>query len=151
MIRCTTLFAALALLGAPAAHASASASSASSEGISASVGSVSTSIEGSSTASSPGARTAAGPYRVIQVAAALRAGFVRVALEALEAPAGRPGFALWLPETNPQAALLAPGDVVVATAREYGLQFARAGAAEPFFLVVDDARLPELKTRPVGG
>lgn len=143
--------AALALVSAAAiapAWASSSASSASSEGISASVGSVSTSIEGSSNSSSPAGKTAEGPYRVIHVAAADKPGFVRVALAA---EAGDHRFALLLPATNPEASLLATGDVVVATAREYGTQFARAGAAEPFFLVVEDQRLPELKTRPVAG
>lgn len=130
------------------ARASTSASSASSEGVSASVGSVSTSIEASSNSSSPGGKTAEGPYRVTNVAAADKPGFVRVALAA---EAGDHRFTLLLPATNPEAARLAAGDVVVATARGYGTQFARAGMAEPFFLVVEDQRLPELKTRPVAG
>jgi hypothetical protein len=148
MPRCLTLLALPLLLAAASAGASTSASSASSEGVSASIGSVSTSIEGSSTLSSPAGRTAAGPYRVVLVAAAPEPGFVRVALEAV---VGGHAFALRLPEANPEAARLASGDVVVATAREYGLLFSRAGAAEPFFLVVEDRRLPDLRSRPVGG
>lgn len=145
------LLAGLALPALPAA-ASTSASSASSEGISASVGSVSTSIEGSSNSSSPGGKTAEGPYRVIHVAAAPdRPGLVRVALEPVQAGAGGQAFALLLPEATAASARLAAGDVIVATAREYGVQFARADAAEPFFLVVDDRQLPELKTRAIAG
>jgi hypothetical protein len=142
------LLAGLALAALPA-MASTSASSASSEGISASVGSLSTSVEGSSNSSSPGGKTAEGPYRVIHMAAAPdRPGLVRVALEAT---AGGHAFALLLPEATAASARLAAGDVIVATAREYGVQFARADTAEPFFLVVDDRQLPELKTRALAG
>lgn len=142
------LVAAAVVLTPVGALASTSASSASSEGLSASVGSVSSSIEGSSNSSSPGGKTAEGPYRVVHVAAADPQGRVRVALAA---EAGEHRFTLLLPATNPEAARLAAGDVVVATPRDYGTLFARADAAEPFFLVVEDQRLPELKTRPVAG
>jgi hypothetical protein len=136
-------------LVAPAAWAASSASSASSEGSSASVGSSSTSIEQSSASSSPGDKKAEGPYRIVHVAAAdTQPGKVRLALKAVN---GEHEFALLLPQETFAKAGLEVGGVITAKARDYGMQFAVAGEKEPFFLVVDDARFDELKTRVVKG
>jgi hypothetical protein len=136
--------------------AAGSASSASLGGMSASVGSVSTSIEQSSKSSSGDNKTAEGPYRIIDVADAPAqpggAPRVRLTLQPTEAlPAGTPGFVLVLPQTTYLGARLGTGDVVLATGRDYGLEFARADTREAFFLVVDDAWQRDLKTRALRG
>ena len=140
----------VASLAAAPAWAASSASSASSEGSSASVGSVSTSFEKSSDSSSPAEKKAEGPYRIEQMAAAdAQPGKMRLTLKALN---GDHRFVLLLPQETVQQAGLAAGGVITAKARDYGVQFAvgdKADKAEPFFLVVDDARFDELKTRPV--
>ncbi len=150
MSRSTQFLATLALaatVAAAPAWAASSASSASSEGSSASVGSSSTSIEQSSASSSPGDKKAEGPYRIVHVAAAeAQPGKLRLALKAVN---GDHEFALLLPQETFASAGLEVGGVINAKARDYGLQFAVAGAKEPFFLVVDDARFDELKTRVV--
>lgn len=153
-----TLIATSALLGsalglvAGPAYSAGSASSASSEGASASVGSVSTSIEQSSKSSSGDNKTAEGPYKIIQMAEAPAqpgmAARVRLTLEPTAGlPAGTPGFVLVLPLVDAQRAQLGTGDVVLATGRDYGLEFARADTREAFFLVVNDAWQRDLKTR----
>jgi hypothetical protein len=133
-------------------RSASSASSAASEGASASVGSVSTSIEQSSKSSSGDNKTAEGPYRIIDMAEApaLPGGGMRIklTLEPTAAlPAGTPGFVLVLPQADAERARLGRGDVVLATGRDYGLEFARADTREAFFLVVDDAWQRDLKTR----
>lgn len=126
--------------------AASSLASTSSEGSSASVGSLSDSIQGSSN-SSAGTKVAEGPYRVIDVAMAPdAAGRMQVRLAAVR---GEQTFVLLLPETTAAQAQLAAGDIVQVRERGYGLQFARADAREPFFLVLEDARWRELQSRPV--
>ena len=143
-------FLALALctgMAAAPAWAASSASSASSEGSSASVGSSSTSFEKSSDSSSPAEKKAEGPYRIVQMAAAdTQPDKMRLTLKAVN---GDHQFVLLVPQETVQQAGLAAGGVITARARDYGVQFALAGKAEPFFLVLDDARFDELKTRPV--
>jgi hypothetical protein len=135
-----------ATLALPAVAASSLAST-SSEGSSASVGSLSDSIQGSSNSSS-GTKVAEGPYRVIEVAALPDGGTgrTRVTLAAVQ---GAQTFVLLLPAAAATQAQLAAGDIVQVRERGYGLQFARADAREPFFLVLDDASWRELKSRPV--
>jgi hypothetical protein len=136
---------ALTVAALPALAAS-SASSASSEGSSASVGSLSGSIQTSSDSSSKTV-VAEGPYKVIDVAVVPdRPGLTRVTLQAV---AGEHEFVLLLPPPAAEQARLVAGDVVQVRARGYGLQFARADAREPFFLVLDDAAYRELQARPV--
>lgn len=147
------LAATLALLSSVPAWADSFTSSASSAG-SASVGSISDSIQGSSRSSSGDDQTAQGDYRVIEIAdAAERPGQRRLRLEPVggETPAAqaRTGFDLLLPAQALAAQPIAVGDIVRAEARPYGLAFVRATAAEPFFLVLDDARHRELQTRVV--
>lgn len=139
----STLLCATVALPAVAASSLASTSS---EGSSASVGSLSDSIQGSSN-SSAGTRVAEGPYRVTDVALAPdAAGRLQVRLAAVQ---GEQSFVLLLPAATAAQAQLATGDVVQVRERGYGLQFARADAREPFFLVLDDARWRELQSRPV--
>ena len=153
MIRVKPLSAALGLLAAAAAlpvAASGSASSASSEGSSASVGSLSTSIETSSDASSKGDKTAQGDYRIVDVAAApARPGTVRVSLQALADDGAGGGLFLYLPQAVAAAAGLAPGGLVGARDRGYGLEFSHGEPRRAFFLALHDDAFRELRTRPV--
>lgn len=142
-----TSLAALGLFAGGAAQAASSASSTASLGSSASVGSVSGSIETSSEGSSKGNKVAAGPHRVIEVAAvAERPGVLRVRLQPL---AGGADFALNLPQATAELARLVAGDTVDVRTRDYGLQFARADTQQAFFLVLHDTAWRELQSRPV--
>lgn len=148
---------ALGVLVAASAHAASSASSASSEGASASVGSSSTSIEQSSKSSTGDNKQAAGAYRIAAVAAAPdRPGLLRLTLEP-EGPATEPGGAprqgivLIVPTAAYEAGRLQAGERVLASARDYGLEFARADTKEAFFLVVEDDWQRDLRTRAVKG
>jgi hypothetical protein len=150
-------FGAIGLLVAASAQAASSASSASSEGSSASVGSLSTSLEQSSKSSTGDTKQAAGPYRIVAVAAAAdRPGQLRLTLEP-EGPAADPaagprsGMVLILPAAAFEAGRLQAGERVLASARDYGLEFARADTREAFFLVVEDDWQRDLRTRPVKG
>jgi hypothetical protein len=130
--------------------AASSASSAASEGASASVGSSSTSIETSSNSSSQGEKTAAGEYRIVQVAQSPhQPGKLRLTLAAVD---GGKVLHLHVPQETAQAAQLAAGGMVTAREHAYGMQFA-AGTLQdksaPFFLVLHDAWFDELKTRRV--
>jgi len=149
MIRSQQVLLSLALagaLGAGPALAASSASSASSEGSSASVGSLSTSVEGSSK-SSKGDKVATGDYRILDVTVAdNQPGHLRVALQGL---AGQDGFVLVLPEQAALQGRLAPGGVITAKARDYGLEFASAKTRQAFFLAVDESWRQDMRTRPV--
>jgi hypothetical protein len=145
------------LLGALAlpAAASSSASSASSDSSSTSVGSSSTSLEGSSNSSSGGEQKVVdGDYRIIEVAdAPARAGTVRLKLHAVAdeaAPAAKDNaFFLYMPQEAYEQSRLGQGSVVTAKARPYGLEFAGGTAKKPFFLVLADEWMRELKTKVV--
>lgn len=133
------------------ALASSTAASSASEGVSASVGSASTSFEKSSDASSKGDKTAAGDYKVIDVAeVAERPGTVRLKLEPVATAArSDDGFYLYVPA---QVAALDPvtaGQVITAKPRAYGVEFARADTGRAFFLVLHDAWYRELQSNPV--
>lgn len=137
---CLVLAAAAVL--APPSRADSLASSASSAG-SASVGSLSDSFRGSSHSSSGDRRDAAGDYRVIEVAdAADRPGVQRLVMQPVQAARGAqaeaPAMFLYVPKAALEGRPLGVGDVVQALARPYGYAFARAGAAEAFFLALDD-------------
>lgn len=137
----------LAALARPAMAAS-SASSASSDAASTSVGSVSNSFEKSSNSSSKDKKTAQGDYRIVEVTAAdQRPGTLRLKLQALAEPGEAGELILYLPEPALVQAALAPGEVVRATERPYGLEFAKADKA--FFLVLDNEWHQGLQTRPV--
>lgn len=145
------LAAALALLLGPVVLAGSLGTSSAVGGSSASVGSSASSD--ASSASSGGAKAVAeGPYRIIDVATVPgQPESLRLTLQA-QAAGGDPAATvhLRLPQATVSQARLAVGQTVLAQARPYGLAFARADAAQPFFLVLDDAWHGELPARPVG-
>jgi hypothetical protein len=141
---------ALCVAAVPAAAESLAGSSASSAsaGSSASIGSVSDSFQGSSD-SSRGGRTAAGDWRVIEVAAlAERPGTARLTLQALAEGEPRT-LTLDLPQRAVERGAIGIGQVVVAAERPYGLEFARGDNREAFYLVLDDAWHRELRSHAV--
>jgi hypothetical protein len=141
--------AALCLIGAPALAAS-SAASTSLESISASVGQSSNSISKSSDSSSTKTNLAQGDYTVTEVVAlAERPGMVRVALQAVAGTGAEGEFNLYLPLAAADRGQVAPGRVITASTRDYGVAFSTAGQGEPFYLVLDDAWYRELQTRAV--
>ncbi len=148
-----------------------STSSASSAGSSAStsLGSSSASLGKSTDSSSSKERVAQGHYTVVDMAAVEgQPDLVRLRLQALttpptpdqpvaqaqsQAPAAQSAFTLLLPREAVVRGQLAAGRTVAAHHRPYGLAFATVtpqGAADPFFLVLDDAWHRELASRPVG-
>ena len=144
---------AIALHLAAPAHAESAASSASSAG-SASVGSLSDSLQGSSRSSSGNTATAQGDYRVIDVAAAPgRPARLRLTLQAVAPQDDRlSGFTLDVPAQALGERALGVGDLVRATPRPYGIEFARTNGAaerEPFFLALADEWHRGLETRAV--
>lgn len=137
----------LLTLSLPALAAS-SASSASSEAGSASVGSVSTSFEKSSESSTGDRKTAAGDYRLLEVAQAPnRPGMARMKLQPLADGQGE--FFLYLPQQAAEQSQLAAGAVVTVKERAYGFEFAKQATQEAFFLVLADDWLRELQTKVV--
>ncbi|MBL0729206.1 hypothetical protein JI745_15930 [Piscinibacter sp. HJYY11] len=154
MMKPTRLATALALcLGSAAlpAFASSTAASSASEGVSASVGSVSTSFEKSSDASSKKDKTAAGDYKVTDVAAvAERPGTVRLTLAPVAADAkADDSFYLYVPEQVVARDPVAAGQVITAKPRAYGVEFAKADTGRAFFLVMHDAWHRELQSNAV--
>lgn len=147
MLRPTLLCAALLAATVPA-HAESIAISISGAG-SASSASVSESIEASSHGSSKARDVVAGDYRVVEIAEAPgRPGTLRLALEPLDAAAGR-AFVLYLPPEAGAAAALAAGDVVRAREHDYGYEFQRADTRQPFFLALHDDWQQQLAPRAV--
>lgn len=134
------LRAALALLMAGATlpgHADSVASSASSAG-SASSASVSDSIGDSSRSSSRDRQVAEGRYRIVEVAQAPdRADTTRLTLR-LDEPGQVPEFFLYVPDRALGDRPLAAGDLVMATQRPYGFEFAHADTRRAFFLALHD-------------
>jgi hypothetical protein len=133
------------------ALASSTAASSASEGISASVGSVSTSFEKSSDASSKKDKTAAGDYKVTEVAeVADRPGTVRLALQPVAAEAkADDSFYLYVPAQVVARDPVATGQVITAKPRAYGVEFAKADTGRAFFLVMHDAWHRELQSNAV--
>jgi len=145
--RLTAIALMLCTAAAPCLAASSAASSAS-DSSATSVGSSSGSIQKSSTSSSTPTPVAAGDYRVIDVAAVPeQPGSVRMTLRP-EADAGSE-LALVLPQAALDRSQLAPGQLVTARARPYGLEFANGATRQAFFLVLDDDWYRELQTKPV--
>ena len=140
--------AAALLLAASPGWAASSASSASSEAGSASIGSVSTSFEKSSDSSTGDRKTAAGNYRMVELAEAPnRPGMARMKLQAL---GDRPAeFFLYLPQTAAEQSGLVAGALVTVKERAYGFEFARQATQKAFFLVLADEWLRELQTKVV--
>jgi len=128
--------ASLAFAASAACHADSFTSSASSAG-SASVGSLSDSLRGSSKSSTGPTKVTDGDYRVIEVAeVGGRPGMLQIALQSTAQPGDEGQLWLTLPRQALAARALAAGDVVNATQRPYGVQFAHADSHEAFFLVL---------------
>ena len=146
----SSLAAALCLAAVLPAAAESSASSAASDSSSTSVGSVSTSFGKSSDSSSKGDKTAAGDYRVIDMAQApARPGTVRVRLQAVADASVEGEFFLYLPQHAADQARLGAGHLVTARQRAYGLEFTRTETQQAFFLALNDDWYRELQTNVV--
>lgn len=140
--------AALLLAFSLPALAASSASSASSDAASTSVGSISGSFDKSSESSAGDRKTAAGDYRLVELAQAPdRPGMARMKLQALAD--GQAEFFLYLPQQAAERSQLAAGALVTVKQREYGFEFAKQATQEAFFLVLADDWLRELQTRVV--
>jgi len=152
-LRSSSLAAALALtlgLAAPAAHADTTLSGSLSDSIGTSVGSVSTSLKKSSQSSTGDDKTAAGDYKVIEMAALEgQPGMVRLKLQATAEQAQRDEFYLLLPQKAVDQGQVREGAIVTAQPRPFGLAFAAGQPRQPFFLVMDDAWYRELSSRAV--
>lgn len=148
------LLALVVLLGAATlpAHAASTAASSASNSASSAVGSLADSIGKSSTSSSPGNDLADGDYRVIDIAeVADRPGRVRLTLQGVTAAANgaKTEFELFLPRPVFEQAQLVTGQQVRTRQHPHGIEFARAEAREPFFLVLRDEWYRELASNPV--
>jgi hypothetical protein len=129
--------------------ASSTTTSSASDSISTSVGSLSDSLKNSSDSSSKKTEVAAGDYRVVEVVAvAERPGQLRLTLAAVQDDE-QPRLYLYLPETTVTQAGVDTGQTLTALARPYGLAFAKAGAAQPFYLLMRDEWLQELPSHPI--
>lgn len=139
------------LVAAATAATPASATSLSfsaSESVGLSLGSASDSLRGSSTASSPATRSAAGEYRLVaRVELPERPGRVQLQLEPMP---GQPLGRLTLELPIAAAAGLGADERISARPRPYGIEFARTATAQAFFLVLDDDWHGELAAQPVG-
>jgi len=146
----TALAAALILsTAAGAVQAASSAASEVSGSVSTSVGALSNSVGKSSDSSTKGTKVAAGDYRVTEVAQADAAGRVRVKLQSTQDTSAEGELILTLPQNAAERGQLAPGVVVTAKTRAYGLEFVAAAAQQTFFLALHDDWFRELDSRPV--
>jgi hypothetical protein len=143
--------AALAALAAPALAESLAVSSAAGGSSASSASSATSDSLGDSSASSKrNAAAAAGPYRVVALAPVPdRPDALSVTLQALGDEAADPVLRLVIPKRAIERGGVQAGQTIVAAPRPYGVAFARAGAAEPFFLVVADEVHRELRANPV--
>lgn len=148
-VRLATLV--LALAAALPALASSTAASSASEGMSASVGSVSNSFETSSDASSKKEKTAAGDYKVTEVAeVAERPGTLRLKLQPVaETAKAEDAFVLYVPTQVVAKNPVAQDTVITARPRPYGVEFAKADTGRAFFLVLQDDWYRELQSNAV--
>lgn len=147
------LRAALVLLMAAAAlpgRADSVASSASSAG-SASSASVSDSIGDSSRSSSRDRQVAEGRYRVLEAAQAPgRPGTTRLTLRMDDPVTGPvPEFFLYVPDRALGVRPVAAGDLVMASRRPYGFEFAHADTRRAFFLALHDDWAREMGSHAV--
>jgi hypothetical protein len=132
-----------------ATSASSAGSSASSAG-SASLRGSSDSISGSSDSSRADAKVAEAEYRVAAVDEVEgRADMLRLTMEPLASHPHATGFKLQLPQRALGDRPLVPGDTVSARHRPYGLEFARGGTRDAFFLVLADDWHRDLQTRVI--
>lgn len=138
------------LAAAVPAMAESSAASSASDSASTSVGSLSTSIKTSSDGSSKATGVAEGDYEVIDMAAATdQPGTVRVKLQAVADRGADGEFFLFVPRQAVDQGRLAPGRIVTAYQRPYGVEFASGETRQAFFLVLADEWYRELQTKAV--
>ena len=145
LLLCTVVAPALAeSLAASASSAGISASSAGS----ASLRGSSDSISGTSDSSRNDRAVADGQYRVAAVETIEgRPGMVRLTMRPAAPGDAAQAFRLDLPQRALGDRPIVAGDLVQARNRPYGVEFARAESAQPFFLVLDDAWDRDLQTR----
>jgi hypothetical protein len=132
--------------------AASSATSLIYQSIGTSVGSLSDSVTRSSNGSSQGGRVAAGQYNLLEVAQASdQPGFVRLKMQAvaIQGDSGAAEFFLSLPQAAFEKSGLLVGDVIAASERAYGVEFANGKTQVAFFLVLNDDTYRELATTPV--
>lgn len=140
---------ALGLVASPS-HADTTISTSISDSISTAVGSVSTSIKKSSQSSTNDGKTAAGDYKVIEMAALDgQPGMVRLKLQATADQAQHDEFYLLLPQKALDNGRVQEGSIVTAQQRPFGVAFAAGEPRQPFFLVMEDDWYRELASRPV--
>jgi hypothetical protein len=102
----------------------------------------------SSDSSSKNTKVAAGPYRIVDLAAVpQRPGTLRVRLQALAGAAQEEDVVLFLPQQAIERSRLTMGQTVIANKRPYGTEFAVADTA--FFLLLNDDWFGELAANPV--
>lgn len=147
--RLATLALVLGSVALPA-FASSTAASSASEGASASVGSVSDSFETSSDGSSKKDKTAAGDYKVTEVAELTeRPGTLRLTLQPVADADASNAFVLYVPAKVMAQNPVAAGQVVTAKPQPYGVAFAKADTGRAFFLVLNDEWYRELQSNAV--
>jgi hypothetical protein len=140
----------LSCVGSMPALAASSAASSASDSVSTSVGSISGSIQKSSNSSSANNGVAEGDYRIIDVAAvAERPGTVRMKLQAVVDGSADGEFFLYLPQAVADQAHLAPGGIVTARQRPYGIEFADGQTQRAFYLVLGEDWYRELQANVV--
>lgn len=110
-------------------------------------GSVSASFKGSSNSSSGENKVADADYRIIDMAAVPdQSGMTRVTMQTDDTGHR---IVLDLPQAAWNKARLDKGDLVHASNRVYGYEFARGDTRKPFFLVLADNWHNDLAARPV--
>ena len=145
---CLALAPAMATGLASSGSSASSAGSASLKGSSGSIDSLSdSSSDDKDKAKDKTAMVQDGAYRVAGVQPAADAHALRLQLE--PQVEGAQPFALTVPTEAFGGQTPVAGDLVHATRRDYGVQFPRAQSQDPFFLVVADAWMAELDSRPI--
>jgi len=141
--------AAAALLGAASLSAMAAGLSASSAAGGSSASSASmNSVETSSNSSTRVVANINGPYRIVDVTPTpQRQGMVRMTLAAVD-KAGD-AVVIDLPQQTFERSGLAAGGTINASQRPYGVEFADAGTAKTFFLLLNDDWHQDLRSTPV--
>ena len=137
-----------AALSVKADSLAASSAAGGSSASSASSASSDKSSDKSSDSSSKNTKTAAGPYRIADVAVVpQRPGTLRLRLQALAGAVHEDDVVLYLPQQAFERSRLTVGQTVTANQRPYGTEFAIADTA--FFLVLKDDWFGELAANPV--
>ena len=145
-----TLLAALSAASVLPAHALSLGSYSLIEGSRTSIGGLSNSITASSNGSSTAVGLAQGDYTLVEVVAVTdQPDMVRMALQAVDRDKAENDVYVLLPTKTYLDAGLQAGQVISAKQRPYGIELAKATDAKPFFLLVQDSLLEELKSKPV--